>query len=156
MKEDKGEYLLGYTYTVLPMMMTFPRFLTEMPVQSLSEQYVFRYAQDVFDRGGGMGFSALAESWLNFGLFGPPLFGLAAGVLTKWLDRSPRGLFYFLMVIVLLRYFRSDFASVYKSWIVVFGGLVVIIYTILKLLGNDRSSERSYSGFAVPRMKRLP
>ena len=81
-----------------------------------------------------MGFSALAESLLNFGLFGPAVLGFAWGSLTKFFDSHRRGIMFYIFAFMTIRLFRSDFASLYKSYIIVFGGSVLIVLLILYCL----------------------
>jgi hypothetical protein len=84
-----------------------------------------------------MAFSAIAEAWLNFGWLGPVLLGHVWGAAARFFDGRSRGICYYLFLILTVRLFRSDFATLYKNWIVVWGSLfcvaivLLIVYTVL-------------------------
>ena len=132
-------YWMGWSYIVLPAELLWPRFLVEFPPQTLSETYGEFLRPTFFDSGGGIGFSAIGEAWLNFGFIGPGLLGLTWGLAAKWIDQRPKGLMLIGFFIMTLRLFRSDFGSLFKSWIVIFGValvLVVIVWQCLELIGQ--------------------
>jgi len=132
LKMGNSPYWLGSTYVKIPLAITWPRFLTDDPVLTLSEQYIWSFVPDAAARGAGMGFSALAESWLNFGFLGPILLGLTWGLLARFVDHKRRGLSFFVMAIMTIRLFRSDFASLYKNWVVLLGGSLILLMLLLR------------------------
>ncbi len=117
----------GWSYTILPMQLLWPRFLLEFPPQTLSEQYAEFLRPNLFEAGGGIGFSAIGEAWLNFGFVGPALLGAAWGLAAKWVDRHPRGIAMIVFVIMTLRLFRSDFGSLFKSWTFMFAATLLLV-----------------------------
>jgi len=126
-------YWLGSSYIEIPLSLTLPRFLSETRVLTLAENYISTVAPQVFERGGGMGFSSVAESWLNFGVWGPAVLGTIWGTLARFFDSRRRGIAFYVLALMTYRLFRSDFASLYKSWIVVFGGTLVVVFLLLSL-----------------------
>lgn len=125
--------LLGKTYTWTCLQMLYPRFLQSSPVETLSEQYGAQFHPDFTAIGGGLGFSGMGEAWLNFGFMGPVIVGLLLGILLKYFDEKPRGIGVVLILFVIVRFFRSDAASIFKSYIVLFGGSFLLILTLLCL-----------------------
>ncbi len=129
-------WLLGETYIVTPLQLLFPRFLSWEPVQTLAEYYGQLFSPNFVALGGGIGFSAVGEAWLNFSHFGPFLLGLVFGYIAKYYDSHPRGLSYWIVVIVFCRLFRSDFASIFKSWLLILGISILVVTVCLRLLGE--------------------
>lgn len=132
-------YWLGSSYVKIPLLLTWPRFLSKNPVMTLAEQYMFTFRPKRAARGSRMGFSALCESWLNFGLLGPALLGMVWGTLSKFFDSRPRGITFYIFAFITYRLFRSGAAELYKSYIVVFGGCTLIAYVVLSLLAPPRA-----------------
>ncbi len=118
---------MGSSYSLRVASVSLPRFLFETPTLTLAEEYGLRFHPSKIAKGGGLGFSALAESWLNFGVFGPLLLGGALGFVAKKFDGSRRGIAYFIMVVVFVRLFRSDAATLVKSWFVLLGGAAACV-----------------------------
>ena len=128
---------LGKTYVVTPFMLAWPRFLGGMHVTTLAEDYVWMYHISTAKRGGAMAFSAIAESWLNFSYAGPLIIGVAWGAITNFFDRRPRGIAYLIVLLMVARVFRSDAASLFKNWIMVWGlmfTLALVLMTIYSAL----------------------
>lgn len=128
-------YWKGWSYFVLPMQLLWPRFLLEFPPQTLSEQYAAFLRPTLFDAGGGIGFSAIGEAWLNFGFLGPAALGALWGAAAKWIDTRPKGIAMIVFVLMTLRLFRSDFGSLFKSWTVMFAAALVIVLITWQLFG---------------------
>ncbi len=136
---------LGWSYTILPGQLLWPRFLLEFPPQTLSERYAEFLRPTLFDAGGGIGFSAIGEAWLNFGFIGPGLLGAAWGIAAKWIDRNPRGIAMIVFLIMTLRLFRSDFGSLFKSWTVMFAATLVVVLVLWKLFDTVSAASRVHS-----------
>jgi len=132
--------LLGYTYLVKPLQMLLPRFLHTFPMQTLAEYYGVIFRPEAVIKGGGIGFSAMGEAWLNFTHFGPIILGFVVAVISKYFDSKPRGLLYYIMLIVFLRFFRADAASLFKSFFVIQGGALIIVFIALKLVWELRKT----------------
>jgi O-antigen polysaccharide polymerase Wzy-like protein len=132
---DRGDcpYWLGWSYYAIPAKLCWPRFLTQHAQPTLSEQFAVDTRGAYFDKGGGIGFSAIAESWLNFGIFGPLLLGIAWGIGAKFFDSRERGIGFIIFFIMTIRLMRSDFGSLFKSWIFLLGGSLIFVMCILSL-----------------------
>jgi hypothetical protein len=122
---------LGASYCEIPWCLTWPRFLGGHDVRTLAEMYMQTYHPDLAARGGGMAFSAISEAWLNFAGAGPILLGLVWGVATRCFDRARRGCAFYVFLFMTARLFRSDFATLYKNWIVVWGLLFASVLALL-------------------------
>ena len=133
LSEGASPWWGGWSYTVLPLRLLWPRFLLEFPPQTLSEQYAEFLRPTLFEAGGGIGFSAIGEAWLNFGFLGPGLLGLAWGAAARWIDRRPHGVAMIVFVIMTLRLFRSDFGSLCKSWAFMFTVTLLLVIVLWKL-----------------------
>lgn len=135
--QEPSPWWLGYSYTQLPLELSWPRFLSDGNVLTLGEAYVWQYHEAFARNGGGMAFSAMAEAWLNFGYVGAVLLGVFWGVVAKVFDCLPRGFAFYIVLFMVARMFRSDFASLYKNWVLVWGTLFCVVmgcllaYTIL-------------------------
>ena len=128
---------LGKSYIETPILLAWPRFLGGLNVSTLAEDYVWAYHIRTAERGGAMAFSAIAEAWLNFGYLGACLLGVFWGAVANFFDRRPRGVAYFIVLLMVARLFRSDTATLFKNWVLVWGTLFVIslaglsVYTAL-------------------------
>ena len=121
----------GSSYIQKPLLLAWPRFLGGIDVSTLAEEYIWKYHTRTAERGGGLAFSAMAEAWLNFGHMGPVLLGACAGAMTNFFDRRPRGVLYFTVLFMVARLFRSDAASLFKNWVLVWGTMFVVAMTAL-------------------------
>jgi hypothetical protein len=139
---------LGRSYVEIPLMLTWPRFLGGYDVSTLSETYVATYQTMMAERGGSMAFSAIAEAWLNFSYLGAPLLGFAWGLAAHCFDKRPRGVAFYIFLFMTARLFRSDFATLYKNWIVVWGTLFVVSIAglVVYSLIFDEHSRRLWAG----------
>ena len=124
---------LGKSYVQTPILLAWPRFLGGINVSTLAEDYVWRYHTATAARGGGMAFSAIAEAWLNFGYLGAPLLGIFWGAVANFFDRRPRGVMYCILLLMIARLFRSDAASLFKNWVLVWGAMFVVALTALTI-----------------------
>jgi hypothetical protein len=141
---------LGSTYLEIPLRMSWPRFLGSFEVRTLAEQYSWHFAPTMAAYGGGLGFSALAEAWLNFGFAGPALLGAVWGAVCKHFDTRPRGIAFFLLAMMMLRVFRSDFASLYKSVLFVPGVMLIGWIVLLLAVDHVRARREREDSFAMP------
>jgi len=117
------EYQLGKTY-----LQSFPILVPKVlyPSRPLgpAEWFALTYYPDYYNIGGGFGFSYLAESYLNFSIFGPFFISLIIGILFKMFDRyrsrQPKNNFsifiYSITMPWIIWMFRSDFASMLKGY----------------------------------------
>jgi hypothetical protein len=135
---------LGYSYVEITVRNILPRFITDFSVPALSEQYSpvldFNFSTNPTD----IGFSAMAESWLSFGLLGPVIVGLFFGVLTRFFDKGRKGMAFYIFACFSLRFFRVDFASLTKSWAVAFVGYVCIAHLLFFFAQPLVTSVRSF------------
>jgi len=154
---DPSPHWMGYSYTVTPFMLAWPRFLGGFDVSTLAEDYVWTYHPVIAARGGAMAFSAIAEGWLNFGYAGAALVGVFWGLIANWFDRKPRGMMFFIVLLMIARLFRSDAASLFKNWVLVWGSVFVLaigivsIYTVMMeptrpLLGSHGDKKARLGG----------
>ena len=130
----------GWSYAVLPLELTWPRFLLEHPPATLSEQYALAWRPTLFEMGGGIGFSAVGEAWLNFGKAGPFLLGAVWGRAARFFDRRPPGPATIVFFLLTVRLFRSDFGSLYKSWIVLFGVALWLVLVLWRSVSAPAAS----------------
>lgn len=137
---------MGWSYTVLTGRVALPRFLSSRPQLTLAEGFTLNYREAKYDKGGGSGFSAIAECWLNFGVWGPVLLGAFCGWISKHFDVKSRGPAYIVFLIMTVRLFRSDFASLFKSWVVLLGGCLFCILTAFYLYNSLVRQHRSRLG----------
>jgi oligosaccharide repeat unit polymerase len=100
-----------------------------------SDWLTYRIAKDKFDRGEGVGFSGIAEPYLNFGWIGVVLyflfFGWLIGKIDKWdLGIKPNAIFFAAaMYWPLMRSVRNDFATFVKP--AIFLLLLVCIWRLI-------------------------
>ena len=143
--EDKCPYLLGKTYTYDVLQLALPREWRDPDFLPLSQQFNWDYIPQRAEQGVSMAFSGIAESWLNFGMLGPVLLGFAFGIAAKRIDSGPRGVVFYVFALMVFRVFRSDFASLSKSWIIIYGGAMVTCYFVSMvmtyLVGSQRSAK---------------
>lgn len=139
---EESPWWLGKSYVHTPLMLTWPRFLGGSHVSTLAEEYVWNYHTQMAQRGGAMAFSAIAEAWLNFSYIGPVLLGIFWGAVANFLDRRPRGMAYIIAMLMITRLFRSDAASLFKNWVLVWGLMFVIAMMLLTVYTVIVDAER--------------
>jgi hypothetical protein len=116
----------GYSLLILPVLIGMPRFLLDVGQKTLGEAFLQQYRPELLERGGGAGFGGLPEFYLNFGWFGPLLLGFMVGICLRYAKTMHHGLVYFVLFLCLFRLFRSDVASIFKSYVVMFGGSMLL------------------------------
>jgi hypothetical protein len=132
--EEECPYYLGKTYTYDIVQAALPREWRDADFLPLSQQFDWDYLPERAEEGISMAFSAIAESWLNFGVLGPLLLGLVFGIAARVIDTRPRGVAFYIFALVVFRLFRSDFASLCKNWIVIYGGTMIACYCACVML----------------------
>jgi hypothetical protein len=132
--EQDCPYYLGKTYTYDLVQAALPREWRAPDFLPLSQQFDWDYLPQRAEEGISMAFSAITEAWLNFGILGPVLLGLMFGVVAKVVDSRSRGVAFYIFALVVFRLFRSDFASLCKNWIVIYGGVMIACYCVCMML----------------------
>jgi len=79
---SEGDYKYGSSY-LEAFVSLIPKDIISSRPEYLSEWYARRFHQDTFDSGGGFGFSLIAETYINFGVFGMILIGGVLGYIFK-------------------------------------------------------------------------
>lgn len=134
LKEFDSAPLWGYSYLVLPVLRAIPGFLGGgSSVPTLAEQYSVELNPFYADVPTGLAFSALGEAWINFRYVGPALIGFVLGVLMATIDRARHGLLFALFLLLILRFFRSDMASLLKANFIVAGFFCLLSLGIFSL-----------------------
>jgi hypothetical protein len=141
---------LGSSYVETPLLLAWPRFLGGIEVSTLAEDYVWAYHISTAKRGGALAFSAIAEAWLNFSYIGPVILGVVWGAIANYFDRRPRGVAYFLVVLMVARLFRSDAASLIKNWVIVWGAMFAM--SLLLLTIYSALVEPKYAALGQPKL----
>lgn len=124
---------LGKSYFQTPLLLAWPRFLGGIDVSTLAEDYVWAYHTRTAERGGAMAFSAIAEAWLNFSYAGAVILGIFWGAVTNFFDRRARGVAFFIVMLMVARLFRSDAASLFKNWVLVWGTMFALAMAALSV-----------------------
>jgi hypothetical protein len=132
--EEDCPYYLGKTYTYDLVQAALPREWRDVDFLPLSQQFDWDYLPQRAEEGISMAFSGITEAWLNFGIAGPILLGLVYGVLAKVIDSRAHGVVFYTFALVVFRLFRSDFASLCKNWIVIYGGVMLACYCVCMML----------------------
>lgn len=148
--ENECPYYLGTTYVYDVVQSALPREWRAQDFLPLSQQFDWDYLPRRADEGISMAFSAITEAWLNFGLAGPVLLGVVFGIVAKLIDTRARGVAFYVFALMVFRLFRSDFASLCKNWIVIYGGTMIACYCACLLMtylldgrrGKSRPSQR--------------
>jgi oligosaccharide repeat unit polymerase len=110
-----------------------------------SEWLVAQYFPDLFRRGGGLGFSYIAEAYLNFWFFGPLIvswiFGIAVRALDVYRERGgvTTTLIFSISLPWILWAFRSDLITILKLYLV---GQLLPTLIALSYASNWRISRR--------------
>lgn len=132
--EEDCPYYMGKTYTYDVIQAALPREWRDPDFLPLSQQFDWDYLPQRAEEGISMAFSAITEAWLNFGVLGPVLLGLVFGVAAKLVDSRSHGVAFYIFALVVFRLFRSDFASLCKNWIVIYGGVMFACYCVCMML----------------------
>jgi hypothetical protein len=142
LRAGPSPWWLGWSYLGGTLVTALPRALRGAESAALAERYAVELTAEPSDVAHGAGFSALAEAWLNFGDLGPALAGLAWGLAAGRLDTRPRGIGFYLFAIMSLRFLRSDFASLVKSWGLIFGGCLLGVALLFRLFTLSAAASR--------------
>jgi hypothetical protein len=134
LREGSSPLWLGWSYINLTLANLAPRTLTGVESTTLAVEYAARLNPTFAEAPMGLGFSGLAEAWLNFGTLGPLAVGVAWGGVASFLDSRPRGLSFYVFAIMSARFFRSDFASLAKTWCVVLTSGILIAGVVSRIL----------------------
>ncbi len=140
--EGECPYYYGKTYTYDVLQAALPGEWRDTRFLPLSQAFDWDYLPHLAEQGISMAFSAIAEAWLNFGVVGPILLGLAFGVAAKVIDSGRRGVVFYVFALMTFRLFRSDFASLCKNWIVIYGGAMCACFLACMLLTHLLDSRR--------------
>jgi len=145
-----GDIYGGYTVFVLPIIRAFPRFLFEFDAPTLAEQFMILYLPHIAAAGGGRGFGIIAEFYLNFYLFGPFIFGVMWGLFSRLLNNHHSLILSFLFLMCNFRIFRSDIASVFKSYIIIYGSIFFAWYIISLIIkyGMSNAKEKNHNEYS--------
>ena len=144
--EHDCPYYMGKTYVYDVVQTALPREWRDPDFLPLSQQFDWDYIPQHAEEGFSMAFSAIAESWLNFGIMGPLLLGITFGFVGKRIDTRPQGVVFYIFALTVFRLFRSDFASLCKNWIIIYGGAMVACYCASLLMtylldGHQRTNQ---------------
>jgi len=136
-----GDIYGGYTIFVLPYLRALPRFLFEFDVPTLAEQFMSLYLPHIAAKGGGRGFGIVAEFYLNFYYIGPFIFGIIWGLLAKYINNKHSLILSFIFLLCNFRIFRSDVASVFKSYVIMYGSVFFVWFIITIIIKYGMSSQ---------------
>lgn len=121
--KDSALYELRWGSTYLDaFLILIPSFLFPDRPLPISEEYAMYYKPEYYDAGGGAAFSLIGEAYLNFGIVGPILLGLAMGLIARSVyskicygKLSETGIVSYALFLPLLFHSpRTDFASLLK------------------------------------------
>ncbi len=90
---------------------------------------------------GRFGFSPIAEAYLNFGLPGIPAVGLILGFLIALINRYGHPLIYVMTLELAFRFYRTDFASLFKRYFVVELAFTIVAIIIVSALAKRRRTD---------------
>ncbi|MGE9213554.1 O-antigen polymerase [Exiguobacterium aurantiacum] len=134
LESNSIEYLYGMSYleTLLTTLIPF------VQVDALSTWYVKTYYPSIYNSGGGLAFSSVAESVLNFGIVGILIYFILIGYVFKSVaikkDNSDLFLlFYSLLIPMTYKLFRSEFYSLIKTpvWFWIMPLLLILLLNSL-------------------------
>ena len=162
--ERPFDYGVGYSYAALTLVPNL--FWTVHPTIARgtnSDWLVSVVSPWVALHGGGYGYSAIAEAYLNFGIAGPPvvmaLVGILLTTLVVWAERTPNPARLAVVAVVLafsLRFPRDELAGILRP-IVWYGFLpyftAVIGPTVTRIVLRTRGVTRSGTSFS-PQLSR--
>jgi len=128
------EYIVhryGESYLQTTVKTILPGSIYKSNEETLAVEYKKKYAPMSM---GYFGFSPIAESIVNFGIFGPLLIGLLFGMYLFGISSLKIGLLYYLNIMFIIRFFRTDFASLVKRYYMVELSAIVISLIVLSLV----------------------
>ncbi|WP_068776167.1 O-antigen polysaccharide polymerase Wzy [Paenibacillus sp. FJAT-26967] len=100
---------------------------------NLSEWYVSHYLPYTYKSGGGVGFSPIAQAWMNGKYAGIILVYMLIGYLISRLNN--KGLLKYILIGLVLSFQRSSFQSFFSSFLIMslaLGGIIVISVILSK------------------------
>jgi len=120
MIEADKDLKLGYTYTILPIQIAIPRYIYPNKPMTLGTDFI----KNIIDTSQGYAYTPVTEAYLNFGFMGPfIIFLLIAMFLNKLVkEANATGISFKYMIIFayLFEFCRSEFSSVFYSFIIIF------------------------------------
>ncbi len=119
----REDFIFGYSYFILPLLFFIPRFLYEDKPQSLAHNFVV----ENFGEGSmGYAYNLVAESYVNFGLFGPYIFFFIIGVFIKRRVQSNDQRFIFVLYCMIPDICRGEFSSLVYQFFFLSMFLIII------------------------------
>ncbi|MDC1191122.1 hypothetical protein N8148_02865, partial [Gammaproteobacteria bacterium] len=105
-----------------------PSFIYQSEIETTQLRYINEFFPEISERGGGLGYSLVAEFVLVFGsILGPWFLSLYILLLLVILKASKSPIVHFIFAVYFLRFLRVDFATGIKG-IFVFGFVSLILY----------------------------
>ena len=121
----------GATYLITTIKTAIPSMFYESDVPTLAVQFKEVYAPS---SKGYFGFSPIAEAVINFGYIGIFVVGLLLGIYLFMINSIRIGVFYYLNIMIIIRFFRTDFASLVKRYYVVESTAIILVMISLTLI----------------------
>lgn len=135
--QDPSPMWMGRSYVTRTFDRLTPAVINPYRSPSLAREHGEMFNPTLVQSGGGIGFSGILEAWLNFGWIGPLLAGIAIGLICRVADDQPRpNVLTILAICIVTRFFRSDAASLIKTWLIIFG--VWLVVASLLIHANQR------------------
>lgn len=124
-------YEFGKTFLNTFLNLIFPFVNTE----SLSVWYVKNYEYSTYIRGGGRGFSGVIEGFINFSFLGIIIYFMFIGILFKIINYyknkdSMYLIIYSISLPYILRIFRAESLSFFKTWWWFYILVIIVIFTL--------------------------
>lgn len=114
--------------------------------ETLAERYLVKLAPEVASEGGGIAFSGILNLWLDGGTWGVILGGAMLGYVVRKCDSARGSLWVPFLLMVVIRFFRSDFASMYKRFFIINGGMMLILISFLYIWFRINQHYRNSNG----------
>lgn len=115
-----------------------PSIIYQSEIDTTQVNYISKFFPEIAERGGGLGYSLVAEFSLVMGkIIGPWILSIYIIFLLIILKFSQSPIVHFIFAVYFLRFLRVDFATGIKG-IFVFGFVSLIIYNSTSLLTNLR------------------
>jgi hypothetical protein len=115
-----------------------PSFIYQSEIDTTQVRYIDQFFPEIAQRGGGLGYSLVAEFSLTMGrTLGPWILTMYIIFLLTILKLSKSPIVHFIFAVYFLRFLRVDFATGIKG-IFVFGFVSLILYNLLSILTNLR------------------
>ncbi len=128
--QTREDFILGYSYFILPFLFFIPRFLYEDKPQSLAHNFVV----ENFGEGSmGYAYNLVAESYVNFGMFGPYIFFFLIGIFIKRRVQSSDQRFIFVLYCMIPDICRGEFSSLVYQFFFLSMFLVILPFFWSKL-----------------------